>query len=256
MILVIDIGNTHTVFGVFEGPEIKEHWRFTSSLVRTEDEIGLWIKNYFQHSGLSFSDINGVCISSVVPDLSNPYKWMSQKYLGQEALIIDSSLDLGLEIKYKDPTTVGADRLCNAVAGIEQYGKPLIILDFGTATTFDCIDSDGNYAGGVIAPGIETSINSLHKRAAKLPLVELTIPDAAIGLTTEESIQIGIIKGTIHLVQGIVQDLKKELGKNAKVIATGGLAPVIYKNTKIIDEVDSFLSLRGSASIYLKNQGL
>lgn len=255
MILVIDIGNTHTVFGIFDGPELKDHWRITSALVRTEDEIGLWLKNYFDHSGFAFSDINGVCLSSVVPALSKSYIWMSHKYLKKEALVIDSSLDFGLKIKYSDPKSVGADRLCNAVAGIEKYGKPLIILDFGTATTFDCIDKDGDYAGGVIAPGIETSIHSLALRAAKLPQVELKIPDAVIGLSTEESIQIGIIKGTIHLVKGIVQDLKKELGENTKVIATGGLASVISQQTNVIDEVDSFLSLRGCVSIYLRNQG-
>lgn len=256
MILVIDIGNTHTVFGLLNGSQIKDHWRLTSSFGRTEDEIGLWLKNYFEHSGFSFSDIDGVCISSVVPDLSKAYIWMSKKYLGKDALVVDSTLKFGFEIKYKNPAAVGADRLCNAVAGIEQYGKPLIILDFGTATTFDCIDGDGNYAGGVIAPGIETSITSLSKRAAKLPLVELKIPQAVIGLSTEESIQIGIIKGTIHLVQGIVQDIKSELGAKTKVIATGGLAAVIAEKTRIIDKVDPFLSLKGSASIYFKNKGL
>lgn len=254
MILVIDIGNTHTVFGIIDGLEVKEHWRITSSLVRTEDEIGILLKNYFEHSGFEFSDIDGVCISSVVPDLSKAYLWMSEKYFHKDALLIDSSLDLGLKIKYKDPKTVGADRLCNAVAGIHKYGKPLIILDFGTATTFDCIDKDGNYAGGVIAPGIETSISSLHKRAAKLPLVELKIPDSVIGLTTEESIQIGILRGTIHVVEGLVNDIKKELGSACKVIATGGLAKVISKETEIIDTVDSFLSLYGSALIYQKNK--
>jgi type III pantothenate kinase len=179
---------------------------------------------------------------------------MSEKYFNKEALLIDSSLDLGLTINYKDPKTVGADRLCNAVAGIYKYGQPLIILDFGTATTFDCIDQQGNYAGGVIAPGIETSISSLHKRAAKLPLVELKIPDSPLGLTTEESIQIGILKGTIHSVVGIVADLRKELGNSAKVIATGGLAKVIAKETEIIDSVDTFLSLSGNALIYQKNK--
>lgn len=254
MILVIDIGNTHTVFGIVDGLEIKEHWRITSSLVRTEDEIGILLKNYFEHSGYKFPDIEGVCISSVVPDLSKSYLWMSQKYFNKEALLVDSTLDLGLSIKYKDPKAVGADRLCNAVAGIDKYGQPLIILDFGTATTFDCIDKNGNYAGGVIAPGIETSINALHRRAAKLPLVELKIPEFAVGKTTEESIQIGILRGTVHIVEGIVKDLRKELGYSAKVIATGGLAKVISKETEIIDTVDSFLSLYGCSLIYHKNR--
>jgi type III pantothenate kinase len=256
LVLVVDIGNTHTVFGVLDGLQVKEHWRITSSLVRTEDEIGMLLKNYFEHSGYKFSDIDGVCISSVVPDLSKAYLWMSEKYFKKEALLIDSSLQLGIKVNYKDPKTVGADRLCNAVAGIYKYGKPLIVLDFGTATTFDCIDKNGDYAGGVIAPGIETSISSLHRRAAKLPLVELKFPTKAIGTTSEESIQIGILRGTIHVVVGIVKDLRKEIGHTAKVIATGGLAKVIAKETEIIDIVDPFLSLYGSALIYQKNKNL
>ncbi len=253
MLLVVDIGNTQTVFGIIIDLKIKIHWRITSSLARTEDEIGILLKDYFQHSGYSFSDVKGVCISSVVPDLSQAYIWMSQKYLGIDALVINSDLDLGMKIKYRDPKVVGADRLCNAVAGIKKYGKPLIILDFGTATTFDCIDASGDYVGGVIAPGIETSIAALHRKAAKLPLIELEIPDFFIGQTTEESIQIGILRGTIHSVEGIIKDLRTELGQSAKVIATGGLAKVIVKKTDIINEVDPFLSLEGIALIYNRN---
>ncbi|KAA3617157.1 MAG: type III pantothenate kinase [Calditrichaeota bacterium] len=254
MILVVDIGNTHTVFGLVVNSEIKIHWRITSSLARTEDEIGILLKDYFQHSNYNFSDVTGVCISSVVPDLSQAYVWMSQKYLGIDAMIINSDLDLGMNVKYRDPKTVGADRLCNAVAGIKNYGKPLIILDFGTATTFDCIDQSGDYIGGVIAPGIETSIGALHRRAAKLPLIELKIPEFNIGQTTEESIQVGILKGTIHSVEGIIKDIRSELGQSAKVIATGGLAKVIAKKTDIINEVVPFLSLEGIALIYNRNK--
>ncbi len=253
MLLVVDIGNTQTVFGIVIDSKIKIHWRITSSLARTEDEIGILLKDYFKHSGYSFSDVKGVCISSVVPDLSQAYIWMSQKYLEIDALVINSDLDLGMKIKYRDPKVVGADRLCNAVAGIKKYGKPLIILDFGTATTFDCIDANGDYVGGVIAPGIETSIAALHRKAAKLPLIELEIPDFFIGQTTEESIQIGILRGTIHSVQGIIKDLRTELGQSTKVIATGGLAKVIVKKTDIINEVDPFLSLEGIALIYNRN---
>lgn len=254
MLLVIDIGNTQTVFGVFKGNEIIDHWRITSSMVRTEDEIGLLLKNYFDMGGYNFVEIDGVAISSVVPGLSKPYLWMCQKYLNKEAVLIDSTLELGMRIKYKDPQTVGADRLCNAVAGIEKFGKPLIIIDFGTATTFDCIDNDGNYAGGVIAPGIETSIKALNKNAAKLPEVELNLPESFIGVTTEESIQIGIIRGTIYIVEGLIVDIKKQLGSNTTVVATGGLAKTISTHTKCINHVDSFLSLKGCASIYIKNK--
>lgn len=254
MILVIDIGNTHTVFGIVKDSQLIVHWRVTSALARTEDEIGILLKDYFEHEGFSFNQIQGVSISSVVPDLTKAYVWMSQKYLKKEAMVIDSRLDFGLEIKYKDPRTVGADRLCNAVAGIKKYGKPLIILDFGTATTFDCIDDKGNYAGGVIAPGIETSINSLHRRAAKLPLVELEIPETAIGKTTEESIQIGILRGMIHSVNGLIRDIREQLGEKTTVVATGGLAKVISEKTDIIDFVDPYLSLEGNAFVYHKNK--
>jgi type III pantothenate kinase len=254
MILVVDIGNTHTVFGFVINSKIKLHWRITSSLARTEDEIGILLKDYFAHSGHKFSDVKGVCISSVVPDLSQAYVWMSQKYLGIDALIINSDLDLGMAVNYRDPKTVGADRLCNAVAGIKKYGKPLIVLDFGTATTFDCIDRNGDYLGGLIAPGIETSISALHRRAAKLPLIELKIPDFCIGRTTEESIQVGILRGSIHFVEGLIKDIRAELGQSAKVIATGGLAKIIAEKTEIIDEVDPFLSLEGIALIYERNK--
>jgi len=253
MILVIDIGNTQTVYGLEQNGKILQHWRVTSSLARTEDELGMLLRYYFEQSGYDLKNIKGVAISSVVPDLSKAYVWMCQKYLNQAALLIDSSLELGMKIQYKDPKAVGADRLCNAVAGIAKYGKPLIILDFGTATTFDCINSDGDYAGGVIAPGIETSISALHRKAAKLPVVELEIPDFIIGKTTEESIQIGILRGTIHSVVGLITDLRNELGQSAKVIATGGLAKVIAKKTDIIDHVDTYLSLEGIALIYRKN---
>lgn len=255
MILVIDIGNTHTVFGLMDGTTIVNHWRVTSSFARTEDEIGILLKEYMMHAGYNLTDVKGVCISSVVPDLTNSFKWMSQKYLGKEAMVISSDLDIGMPVLYKDPKTVGADRLCNAVAGIKKYGKPLVVLDFGTATNFDCIDANGNYLGGVIAPGIETSISALHRKAAKLPLVELNIPDSAIGRTTEESIQVGILRGTIHSVKGIIADIRTQLGAETKIVATGGLAKVIAKKTDIINAVDPFLSLEGIAMIYYRNIG-
>ncbi len=254
MLLVIDIGNTHTVFGVMRDGEILKHWRMTSSLARTEDEIGLILRLYCQQGGIDFSAISGVCISSVVPDLTASHVRMSQKYLGIKALVIHSGLKMGMKVLYKDPGTVGADRLCNAVAGVQKMGSPLIVLDFGTATTFDCIDREGNYQGGVIAPGVETSIRALHMKAAKLPQVELRIPRGMVGRTTTESIQIGIIKGAIHTVNGLVADIKKELGEGTRVIATGGLAEVIAGETDVITRVEPFLSLEGMALIYEMNR--
>lgn len=253
MLLVTDIGNTHTVFGLMRDGKVLKHWRITSALARTEDEIGVLLRIYCQQSGYDFKDIGGVCISSVVPDLTTSHVRMTEKYIGVKPLVIHTGLQLGMQVLYKDPGTVGADRLCNAVAGVKKYGKPLIVLDFGTATTFDCINRDGNYLGGVIAPGIETSILALHHKAAKLPQVELSIPERPIGQTTTESIQVGIIGGAIHMVNGLVADISAELGPETRVVATGGLAPVIARKTKIIAHVEPFLSLEGMAMIYQMN---
>jgi len=254
MLLVIDIGNTHTVFGLIENNAVISHWRLTSALLRTEDEIGMLFSTYLQQNNFQRDDIDGVAISSVVPDVTASYLRMSEKYLHKKALVIYSGLKLGMQIKYKDPRTVGADRICNAIAGRKKYGSPLIILDFGTATSFDCVDSEGDYVGGVIAPGVETSISALHLRAAKLPQVELIVPSNAIGRTTEESIQIGILKGAIHTVHGLVADIRQELGAGTPVIATGGLAKVIATKTQIISHVEPFLSLEGIALIYNMNK--
>jgi len=174
--------------------------------------------------------------------------------LNADPLIIDSSIELGMKIRYLNPKTVGADRLCNAVAGIEKYGKPLIVIDFGTATTFDCIDENGDYLGGVISPGLHTSIFALHRNAAKLPAVDLEFPPQVIGRTTDESIQSGILYGAVSMIEGMVAQIRKELGSEAKVVATGGLAGKISRQTRCIEHVDPFLSLEGIVSIYQKNK--
>ncbi|RMH64074.1 MAG: type III pantothenate kinase [Calditrichaeota bacterium] len=254
MLLVTDIGNTHTVFGLMREGRVLKHWRITSSLARTEDEIGVLLRIYCQQSGFDFKDISGVCISSVVPDLTASHVRMTEKYLNSKPLVIHAGLELGMRVLYKDPGTVGADRLCNAVAGVKKYGAPLIVLDFGTATTFDCVNKEGDYLGGVIAPGIETSIRALHHKAAKLPQVELSIPRHPVGQTTTESIQVGIIRGAIHMVNGLVADISRELGAETQVIATGGLAPVLARETEVIAHVEPFLSLEGMEMIYAMNR--
>jgi len=253
MLLVVDIGNTHTVIGIMDGLEVRHHWRITSSLARTEDEIGLLVSSYFGGSGYSAKDIDGVAISSVVPDLLKAWEWMSQKYLQKTAMVVTAGLKLDMAITYTNPDAVGADRLCNAVAGIQKYGKPLIILDFGTAITFDCVDASGDYAGGIIAPGIETSISTLHRKAAKLPRVDLAIPDHVVGKTTEESIQVGIMRGLIHMIEGLIADIRQEMGQEARVVATGGLAKMVAPYCPVIEKVDPFLSLEGIVLIYNKN---
>lgn len=253
MLLAIDIGNTHTVIGLFKGKELLDHWRVSSNLARTEDEVGPVLLYLFEKKGFNVNGISGVCISSVVPDLTPVFMLFSKKYFNIQPLIIHSQLKLGLKVKYNEPASVGADRFCNAVAGIEKYGKPLIVIDFGTATTFDCVDANGDYVGGLISPGIDTSIKALHIKAAKLPIVELSFPKNLIGRTTEESIQSGVLNGSILMIEGLIKELKKELGNNTKVVVTGGLSKKIAKRTDVIDFIDPYLSLDGIVSIYNMN---
>ena len=252
--MTIDIGNTHTVIGIFKDQKLINHWRITSDLARTEDEIAVVLNSLLEEQEIEKSDLRGGAISSVVPELTPIYRIMCKRYLEIDPLIIGAWNELGLAIKYKDPKAVGADRLCNAVAGKEKYGAPLIIIDFGTATTFDCLDDNGDYLGGIIAPGISTSIDALHRRAAKLPKVDINFPARLIGRTTDESIQSGILFGTTVMIDGLVEKIKLELGENTTVIATGGLAKKIAKQTKSIEHVDVYLSLEGIASIYQKNE--
>lgn len=253
MLLAFDIGNTHTVVGVFEKGNLINHWRVASEMARTEDELAVLLHHFFELEKLNFADINGVCISSVVPDLTEIFQYFSRRYLNFDPLIIDASVDLGMQILYKNPAAVGADRLCNAVACIQKYGKPSIVIDFGTATTIDCIDADGNYQGGIISPGIVTSIEALHLKAAKLPRVNFEFPEKIIGQTTEESIQSGIFWGSVFLIEGLVKKLKELLGQQAVVVATGGLASKIVAYTSVIDYVDHYLNLEGMYLIYQRN---
>jgi type III pantothenate kinase len=254
MLLAIDIGNTNTVFGLMDGVKVNNHWRITSGLARTEDEIGMLLMSFFDNWNVDMESIDGVCISSVVPYLTSIYVKMSERYINHTPFVINNQIDLGFDIKYSAPTTVGADRLCNTAAGIPQYGTPLIIIDFGTATTFDCIDKKGDYLGGVISPGIETSIKSLHLNAAKLPEIEMRFPKRTIGKTTEESMQIGIIRGTVFMVESMILAISKELSSKPNVVATGGLAKVISLKTDLIDAVNPNLCLEGIAILFERNK--
>ncbi len=256
MDLMIDIGNTHTVLGIFDNSTLKRHWRVTSQFSRTEDEIWVVVDSLFNLDKLDLDQIKGVCISSVVPELSRIYRRMVEKYLSLKPMHITPDLNLGLNILYQDPYSVGADRICNAVAGKRKYGVPLIVLDFGTATTFDCINENGDYLGGVICPGIESAAAILHRKAAKLPKIELIFPPKVIGQNTEESMQSGIMHGSVELIEGLIRKIKKELSGNPKVAATGGLAHTIAKRTKAIDVVDENLNLEGIYQIYKQNLSL
>jgi type III pantothenate kinase len=253
MDLMVDIGNTHTVLGIFNDDTLKRHWRVTSQLSRTEDEIWVVIDSLFNLDKLDLKQIKGVCISSVVPELSRIYKRMIEKYLSIRPMYISPELNIGLNILYQDPQSVGADRICNSVAGKRKFGSPLIVLDFGTATTFDCINKDGDYLGGVICPGIASAATILHRKAAKLPKIELMFPSHVIGKNTEESMQSGIMYGSVDLIEGLISRIKSELSGNPKVVATGGLAHTISKRTKAIDVVDENLNLEGIFQIYKQN---
>ncbi len=250
MLLAIDVGNTHTVVGVYRDQHLIADWRMASLTHRTADEIWLTIKSFCIDAGIDPTAVTGVGISSVVPDLTFVYEHLARKYLHVEPITVAGTLDLGIAILYRDPSAVGADRLCNAIAGFAKYGGPLIIIDFGTATTYDVVSAQGDYLGGVISLGLESMAAELHRRAAKLPRVELRFPEEAIGRDTTASMQAGVMFGTVDAVEGTVRRIREELGVSARVIATGGLARTIATRTTVIEECDSSLVLDGIRMIW------
>jgi type III pantothenate kinase len=245
MLLAIDVGNTHTVLGLFDGAQLRGEWRLASLTSRTADETWLLLRDFCSAGHLDVWAIEGVGIASVVPDLTGVFETIARKYLKSEPVTVHAGLDLGMRVLYRDPTAVGADRLCNAVAGFRKYGGPLIIIDFGTATTYDVVDARGDYLGGVIAPGLETAAIELHRRAAKLPRAELTFPATVIGRETATSMQAGIMFGAVDAVEGIVRRIRSELGSEAKVVATGGLSALIARHTPLIEALEPSLVLDG-----------
>lgn len=253
MLFVLDVGNTNTVLGVYEGEELRYHWRVETNRHKTEDEYGMLVKNLFEHVGLTFEDFDGIIISSVVPPVMFPLERMSQKYFHLKPLVVGPGMKTGLNIKYDNPKEVGADRIVNAVAGIKEHGGSLIIVDFGTATTYCYINQHRQYMGGVIAPGIGISTEALYSKAAKLPRIEIARPETVVGKSTVSAMQAGIVYGYVGQVEGIVSRMKKEAGEPVTVIATGGLASLIAKESDIIDVVDPFLTLKGLQLIYKRN---
>ncbi|WP_223703336.1 type III pantothenate kinase [Sutcliffiella deserti] len=253
MIFVLDVGNTNTVIGVYEGEELKHHWRVETSRNKTEDEFGMIIKSLLEHVGLKFQDFDGIIISSVVPPIMFSLERMCQKYFHVKPLVVGPGIKTGLNIKYENPREVGADRIVNAVAGIHLYGSPLIIVDFGTATTYCYINEEKQYLGGAIAPGISISTEALYSRASKLPRIEIARPDGVIGKNTVSAMQAGILFGYVGQVEGIVERMKRQSPIVPNVIATGGLATLIGNETDVIDIVDPFLTLKGLHLIYTKN---
>jgi type III pantothenate kinase len=254
MILVVDVGNTNIVLGIYDGKKLLHDWRLSTNRSATADEYGMMIYNLFRHAGITLEQVEGVMISSVVPPLMFVLEQLCVKYVKKAPLIVGPGIKTGLNIRYENPREVGADRIVNAVAAIELYGSPCIVVDFGTATTFDYIDEAGQYIGGAVAPGIGISTEALYQRAAKLPRIELVKPKSVVGRNTVSSMQAGIIFGFAGQVDGIVGRIREEFGTNPKVVATGGLADLISSESRTIETVNQLLTLQGLQIIYERNQ--
>jgi type III pantothenate kinase len=254
MLLTIDVGNTNTVLGVFRGEELIANWRLTTARLQTVDEYGVLTRNLFTLAGLDGASISGVIISSVVPPVNWTIGEMARIYFGHKALFVEPGIKTGMAVLVDNPLEVGADRIVNGVAAFHKYGGPCIVVDFGTAITFDVISARGEYLGGVIAPGLGISSEALFARAAKLPRVEIKDPGKVIGTNTVTHMQSGLYYGAIDMVDGILTRMKAELKTQATVVATGGQAKLVASGSKQIQHTDEFLTLMGLRLIWDKNQ--
>jgi type III pantothenate kinase len=259
MLLAIDVGNTNVTIGVFDGDRLVHNWRLAALRERTADELGIFVTRLFEQTKVDIAAVSGIAVASVVPPLTRPMEEMCERYFGRTALLVDAT-NAGIPIKYFPAADVGADRIVNAVAAREKYGKgkgvSLIVVDFGTGTTFDVISREGEYIGGIICPGIGISAEALFQRAARLPRVEVRKPAAAIGQTTVNAMQSGLFFGHVEMVDGLVRRIRSELpaGEQTTVIATGGLADVLAADTPSIDHVDGDLTLVGLRLIWERNR--
>jgi type III pantothenate kinase len=253
MLLVLDVGNTQTHFGTFDGSALTQHWRFATVRDSTADELGAKLSNLLSLRGLSFADITGSIVSSTVPQLGAEWRQVGERYLGHTTLVVGPGIRTGMPIRYENPREIGADRLVNAVAAYDRVGDACVVVDFGTAITFDPVSAGGEYLGGIIAPGVEISIEALTERAAALPKIDLVEPRTLIGKTTVDGIRSGVVYGFAGLVDAIVRRLREELGEETATIATGGLAGAIVPFTEEIDETDDLLTLTGLRLLHERN---
>jgi type III pantothenate kinase len=254
VLLAIDVGNTQTVFGLFEGSDLTRHWRVSTERRRTSDELAILIDGLLRLDGLSRDQVTALVLSSVVPRLNREYAGLGRRHLGVESLIVGPGVKTGMPILTNNPREVGSDLIVDAVGAFEQYGGPCVVVDFGTATTFTAVSARGEYLGTAIAPGIEVSMDALSARAAKLSTVELRDPGTVIGRSTAESMQAGALYGFAGQVDGLVARMRAELGGTATAVATGGLSPLLFDVAASLDHLDPFLTLRGLEIIHRRNQ--
>ncbi len=254
MLLTIDIGNTNLTIGLYEGAKLGWHWRLATDHNRMPDEYGLQVLGLLQHAGHNIKDLTGIALASVVPPLTGRVTQACREYLKQEPLVVDAGVKTGIRIRYEDPKAVGADRVCDAVAVMQFYGGPACVIDFGTATTFNALTREGDYLGGAITAGINLAAEALYTRAAKLPRIDLQRPPNVIGRNTIHAMQSGLLFGYVSMVEGMVERFRKELGADMKVVATGGLAEVVAKETPVIQHIAPWLTLDGLRIIWEMNR--